>query len=190
MAFDQLKAHILNSNGWFFPEGAAITSPGVGVVSQANWPDANEETFDARFVGDIEDWSFKKNVESEEVRKHVEGVLTRKQIVDTFQSGDFEFTTNSLMRIAMQILMGSAVELTEAVGNFKPLEAFAPEGLWIARKYNQFRQPIFLMNCWCKVDVQEIGGGGNKIAKPKFTVKLLDAPDNYMFFGDPALLEA
>ena len=185
---DDLKSYVLQSHNWFFPVGAAITSPAAGVVSQTNWPDSDEPTLDDRFVGDTEDWSAKKNVESNEVKKAVAGALVRKQIVDLFQSCDFEFTINSLRRLAFQLMFGASVDLTPSVGAFTPMSRFSPEGLWISRKYTNEGDTVFLMNCWCKVDVQELGGGQQAVLKPKFTVKLLDAADNYMFFGDPSLL--
>src|ERR1044071_2837401 len=104
--FNDLKSYVLGSHNWFFPEGVAITSPGAGNIAIDNWPDSAEPTFDDRFAGDCEDWSIKKNVESEEVLKPKPGVLTRKQILTHFQSLDMEFTTNSLRRIAIQLLFG------------------------------------------------------------------------------------
>lgn len=186
--FNDLNAYALDSHNWFFPKGSAITSPGVGVVSINNWPDTNEPTFDDRFIGDTEEWSHKKNVESEEVFKPVGGVLVRKQIVDFFQSLDFEITTNSLRRIAMQIMYGADVDLDADTGAFAPLKRFAPEGLWVSQKYTQEGERVFLANLWCKVDLTETASGNKKLIKPKFMVKMLDSDLNYMFFGDPDLL--
>lgn len=188
MPFDDLKSYALNSHNWFFPAGAAITSPAAGSVAINNWPDADEPTFPDHFVGDTEEWLHRKTLESEETLKPVLGVLTRKQIVDFFQSLEFEITTNSMRRIAMQILYGSDVTLTAAAGTFKPLSAFPPEGLWVSQKYTQDNQLVFVANLWCKVDVTEATSGNKKIIKPKFMVKVLDAPDNEIFFGDPSLL--
>src|SRR4051812_10057334 len=106
---NDLKSYALGSHAYFYPEGAAFTSPGAGVAAIDALPDADEETWADRFCGDTEDWNDKKNVESEDVFKPNPGVLVRKDIITFFQSLDFEFTTNSLKRIAMQIMYGSAV---------------------------------------------------------------------------------
>lgn len=188
--FDDLKSYALGSHNWFFPEGAAITSPGAGVVAIDNWPDSLEPTFDSRFIGDTEDWSHKKTVEEEEVFKADPGVLVRKDIVTFFQKLDLEITTNSLRRIAMQILYGSDTELTEAVAEFEPLSAPPPNGLWIARKYTQQNECVFLMNCWCRVNVSETASGNKKLVKPKFEVKILSATGNIIRFGKPEVVEA
>lgn len=186
--FNDLKAYALGSHNWFFPAGSAITSPGAGVVAIDNWPDAAEPTFDDYFVGDCEDFSDKKTVESEEVFKPNPGILVRKDIITFFQSLDFEITTNSMRRIAMQILYGSAVKLTEAVGEFVPLAAEPPTGLWVSQRYTQQNEKVFIMNIWCRVDVQEATSGNKKLVKPKFMVKMLDSELNSMFFGKPELV--
>lgn len=187
--FNDINSYSLGSHNWFFPLDAAITSPAAGNVAKENWPDADEPTLDDRYVGDTEEWSIKKTVESEEVFKPNPGLLTRKDIVTFFQGLDFEITTNSLRRVAMQILLGSATELTEDVGEFPPLGAPPPVGLWISQKYTQDNEKIFEANFWCRVDVQEAGSGNKKLIKPKFMVKLLDSPSNIFFFGKPELLE-
>jgi hypothetical protein len=188
--FNDLKAYALGSHNWFFPAGTAITSPGAGVVSIENWPDSAEPTFDDHFIGDCEDWVDRKNVETEEIYKPNPGVLVRKDIITFFQSLDFEITTNSLRRIAMQIMYGSAVKLEEEEGEFVPLAAEPPTGLWVAQRYTQQNEKVFVANFWCRVDVQETTSGNKKLIKPKFMVKLLDSPLNSMFFGKPELLEA
>ena len=187
-SFNDLKSYALGSHNWFFPEGVAITSPAAGNVAIDNWPDAAEPTFDDYFVGDCEDWSAKKNVETEEVFKPSPGVLVRKDIITFFQSLDFEITVNSLRRIAMQIMFGSAVKLTDAVGEFTPLAQEPLTGLWIMQKYTQQNEKVFVANMWVRVDVQDMASGNKKLAKPKFMVKLLDSELNSMFFGKPELI--
>lgn len=188
--FNDLKPYALGSHNWFFPEGAVITSPAPGVVEEDNWPDSLEPTFDNRFIGDTEEWSHKKTVEEEEVFKPDPGILVLKDVVTFFQKLELEITTNSLRRIAIQLLYGSATELTEAVGEFAPLSAPPPKGLWIARKYNQENECVFMMNCWCRVDVTEMASGNKKLIKPKFAVKILAATGNVMRFGAPEVVEA
>ncbi|NJL18815.1 MAG: hypothetical protein HC901_00360 [Bdellovibrionaceae bacterium] len=186
--FNHLKSYALGSHNWFFPKGAAFTSPGAGTVAVDAWPDSAEPTFDDRFVGDCEDWSAKKNVDSEEIFRPNPGVLVRKDIITFFQSLDFEITVNSLSRIALQVMFGSAVELEEEVGEFVPLAAEPVEGLWIAQKYTQQNEKVFVANFWARVDVTDIASGNKKLVKPKFMVKMLDSELNSMFFGKPELL--
>ncbi len=186
--FNDLKSYALGAHGWFFPEGADITSPSSGVVAIDNWPDADEPTLDDRNIGDIEDWSDKKNVETEEVFKPNPGVLVRKDIITFYQSLDLEFTTNSLRRIAMQIMYGSAVALAENEGSFAPLAAEPPSGLLIMARYTQQNEKVFEANLWVRLDVQEAASGNKKLIKPKFMAKLLDSDLNTMFFGKPELL--
>lgn len=186
--FNDLKSYALGSHNWFFPAGTAITSPGAGVVAIDNWPDAAEPTFDDYFMGDAEDWSIKKNVDSEEVFKPNPGVLVRKDIITFFQSLDFEITVNSLRRIAMQIMFGSAVQLTDAVGEFTPLASEPPTGLLVIQKYTQQNEKVFVANLWVRMDVQDVASGNKKLVKPKYMAKLLDSELNSMFFGKPELL--
>lgn len=188
MAFDQLKAYALGSHGFFFPEGKAFTSPAPGVVAVDALPDANDPLWQSMFIGDTEEWSDKKNVETEEVFKPNPGVLTRKDIITFFQSLDIEMTTNSMMRIAMQIMYGSAVELTEEVGTFAPLAAEPPNGWLKLQRYTQKNQLVFAADLWGRMDVQETNSGNKKLVKPKFMFKMLDSDLNTMFFGDPDLL--
>lgn len=185
---NDMSAYALGSHVRFLPEGTAFTSPGAGNVAVDDWPDADEPTLNDYNIGDVEDWSDKKNVETEEVFKPNPGILTRKDIITFFQSLDLEFTTNSLRRIAMQIMYGSAVTLTEGVGEFVPLAAEPPKGLLLIQRYTQENELVFMLNIWARVDLQEAASGNKKLVKPKFMVKMLDSDLNYGFFGDEDLL--
>lgn len=186
--FDQLKSYALGSHAWFMPEGSAFTSPAPGVAAVDALPDAAELTWNDYFIGDTEDWSDKKKIETEETMKPKPGILVRKDIITFFQSLDMEMTTNSLMRIAMQIMYGSAVKLTTGVGQFVPMQQPPPSGWLKLQRYTQNNQLVFAADLWVRADVQETSSGNKKIVKPKFMMSLLDSDLNTMFFGDPSLL--
>ncbi len=185
---DDLKAYALGSHAFFYPEGASFTSPAPGTVAVDALPDADDPAWTDLFLGDTEEWTDKKAVESEEVFKPNPGVLVRKDIVTFYQSLDMEFTTNSLRRIAMQIMYGSAVELTAETGAFTPLASPPPSGWLKLQRYTQENELVFAADLWVRLDVQETGSGNKKLVKPKFMAKLLESDLNTMFFGDPSIL--
>jgi len=187
---NDLKSYALGSHGWFVPENTAFTSPGPGGVVAVNlWPDKDDPIWDSKFIGDTEDFDDKKNVEEVEVKKPAPGVLVTKDILTLFQSLEFMMTTNSLRRLAIQIMYGSAIELTDAVGEFVPLSAPPPSGLLKLQRYTHENELVFAADLWVRAKVEDaMKGGNNAVVKPKFTFRLLDSPLNSMFFGDPALL--
>lgn len=184
-----LNSYALTSHAWFFKEGAAFTSPAAGNVAIDAWPDAAEATWPDKFIGDIEAFEDTKNVEKVEVRKPRVGQLVRKDIIHIFQSLDFKLTTNSLKRIAFQIMYGSAIDLDEATGDFVPLAAAPPKGLLKLQRYTQENELVFAADLWVRLDVTGgMKGGGSDVTKPEFMATLLDSSLNSMFFGDPSLL--
>lgn len=185
---NDLKSYALGSHAWFFPEGAAFTVPSAGTASVSALPGAADEAWPAKYIGDIEDWSDKKTVETEEVYKPNPGALTRKDVITFNQFLDIELTTNSLKRIAMQIMYGSAITLDEATGQFAPLSATPPNGWLKLQRYTQENELVFAADLWGRMDVQEITSGNKKVIKPKFMFKMLDTTLDTMFFGDPSLL--
>lgn len=184
-----LNSYALGAQAWFFPAGAPFTSPSVGTVDIDTWPDADEPTWGNRFIGDAESWEDTKTVESVEVRKPSPGKLVRKDIIDFYQALDFKITTNSLRRIAFELFYGSAVELTEQEGQFVPLGATPPKGLLNLQRYTQEDELVFAASLWVRAEITGgMRGANGEIVKPEFTFKLLDSPNNTMFFGDPSLL--
>jgi len=185
---DDLQSYALGSHAWLYREGEAFTSPAPGVVAVDALPDAADPGWALRNIGDTEEWADKKNVDTEEILKPNPGHLSRKDIITFFQSLDFELTTNSLRRVAMQIMYGSAVELTEGVGQFVPLAKVPPRAWLKLQRYTQDDVLIFAADLWVRIDVTDTSSGNKKIIKPKFMAKLLDSDLNTMFFGDPSLL--
>jgi hypothetical protein len=186
-----INSYALGSHLWFFKEGAAFTSPGAGVVAVADWPDAAEATWSEKFIGDTEGFEDTKNIEEVEVRKPSPGALVRKDIITMFQSLEFKATTNSLRRIAFEIMYGSAVALTEEEGTFVPLAATPPKGLLKIQRYTHENELVFAADLWVRAKLTGgMRGGNSEIIKPEFTFLLLDSTLNTMFFGDPSLLEA
>lgn len=185
---NDLKSYALGSHAWFYPEGKAFTSPTAGTCAVDALPDKDETTWASLFLGDCEEWADKKTVDSEDVFKPNPGVLVRKDIVTHFQSLDIELTTNSLRRIAMQIMYGSAVELTTGVGQFTPLASPPPNGWLKIQRYTQENELVFAADLWVRLDVTDTASGNKKLVKPKFSAKLLASDLNTMFFGDSSLL--
>lgn len=188
---NDLKSYALGSHAWFFPEGKAFTSPAPGGFAAVDaLPDKNDPLWASLGLGDVEDWSDKKTVEKEDVFKPNPGVLVRKDIVTFFQQLDMDFTTNSLRRIAMQIMYGSAVELTTGVAQFEPLATPPPNGWLKLQRYTQENELVFAADLWVRLDVQETASGNKKLVKPKFMAMLLASDLNTMAFGDETLLAA
>lgn len=186
---NDLNAYALGSHAYFFPEGAAFTSPGAGTAGIADLPDADEPTWADKFIGDTEAFEDMKNIEEVEVRKPNPGALTTKDIITIFQSLEFKVTTNSLRRIAFQIMYGSAVTLTEGVGTFVPLAAVPPKGWLKLQRYTNENELVFAADLWVRAKITGgMKGGNGEIIKPEFTFRLLDSDLNTMFFGDPSLL--
>jgi hypothetical protein len=186
--FNDLRSYALGSHAWFFPAGAAFTSPAAGTVAVDAMPDKNDPKWPDLNIGDIEDWSDKKNEDTEETFRPGPGLLKRKEIITFFQSLDMELTTNSLKRIAMQIMYGSDTTLDDTHGQFAPLSAVPPEGWLKLQRYTQDDELVFAADLWVRLDVTDAASGNKKIVKPKFMAKLLDSDLNTMFFGDSSLL--
>lgn len=186
---NDLNSYALGSHAYFFPEGAAFTSPDAGTAAIDALPDADEPTWAAKFLGDTESFEDMKDIEEVEVRKPNPGALATKDIITIFQKLEFKMTTNSLKRIAMQIMYGSAVEITEAVGTFVPLAATPPKGWLKLQRYTHENELVFAADLWVRAKVTGgVKGGNGEIIKPEFTFRLLDSDLNTMFFGDDSLL--
>lgn len=186
---NDLNAYALGSHAYFYPEGAAFTSPGAGSAAIDALPDADEATWPDKFIGDTEAFEDTKNIEETEVRKPRPGALVTKDIITIFQSLEFKMTTNSLRRLAFQIMYGSAVDITEANGTFVPLAATPPKGWLKLQRYTHENELVFAADLWVRAKVTGgMKGGNGEIIKPEFTFRLLDSDLNTMFFGDPSLL--
>jgi hypothetical protein len=186
--FDDIQSYALGSHAWFYREGEAYTLLAPGTVGVEALPDPTDPGWALRNIGDIEEWADKKNEDTEEILKPSPGVLKRKDIITFFQSLDIELTTNSLRRIAMQIMYGSDTTLDDTHGQFVPLSAVPPRGWLTLQRYTQNDDLVFAANLWVRLDITDTGSGNKKIVKPKFMAKLLDSDLNTMFFGDPSLL--
>lgn len=186
---NDLNSYTLGAHNYFFPEGAAFTSPGAGTAGIADLPDADEPTWGARFIGDTEAFEDTKDVEEVEVRKPNPGALVTKDILTLFQKLEFKMTTNSLKRIAFEMFYGSAIELTPGVGTFVPLAAVPPKGWLKIQRYTNENELVFAADLWVRAKISGgLKGGNGELIKPEFTFRLLDSELNTMFFGDPSLL--
>lgn len=184
-----LNSYALGSHAYFFPEGAAFTSPAPGTVGVADLPDAAEPTWADKFIGDTEAFDDTKEAEEVEVRKPNPGALATKDIITIFQKMEFKMTTNSLRRIAFEIMYGSAIALTTGVGTFTPLAAVPPKGWLKIQRYTNENELVFAADLWVRAKITGgMKGGNGEIIKPEFTFRLLDSSLNTMFFGDSALL--
>lgn len=186
---NDLNSYAIGSHSYFFPEGAAFTSPEAGTAGIAALPDSDEETWAAKFIGDSEGFEDTKNQEEVEVRKPSPGSLVTKDIITIFQTLEFKMTTNSLRRLAFEMFYGSAIELTTGVGVFAPLAAVPPKGWLKIQRYTNENELVFAADLWVRAKITGgMKGGNGEIIKPEFTFRLLDSELNSMFFGDPSLL--
>jgi hypothetical protein len=188
--FDDTRSYALGSQAWFYPENTAYTSPVPGGnVGQNNLPDKNDPGWVNMFIGDVEEWQDKKKVETDEILKPSPGHLVRKDILTFFVGLDIELTTNSLRRIAMQIMYGSSTVLSAGVSQFTPMSAVPPRGWLKLQRYTQDDVLVFAADLWIRCDVQEMSSGNKKTVKPKFMINLLDSQYNTMEFGDPSTFQ-
>lgn len=187
----ELNSYTLAGHGYFWPVGDTFSSPYAGNPNQADviiaidaWPAADDPLMQDRKIGDIENFEWTKNVEKVEPRRAVLGTLVRKQVVSTYQELTLKCTTNSLSRIAFELMFGSNNRLSTSVSQFAPLQSYPKEGVLIVNYYTNENENVKNAAIWVNADVTGgIKGGGNEIVKPEFTFMMLNSDLNTMEFG-------
>ena len=191
-----MNSYTLAGHNWFWPVGDTFSVPyaanpdqGDTIVAIDAWPGATDPLMADHLIGDTETFEWTKTVEKQEPRKAVLGRIVRKQVVHTFQALGVKITTNSLRRIAFELMFGSANRLSESVAQFAPLGSYPKEGVLIFGYYVGTDEKVMTGAVWTMADVTGgIKGGGTDIVKPEFDFMLLDAALNTMAFGNEAQL--
>ena len=191
------KSYTLAGHNWFWPVGDTFSVPysanpdqGDTIVAIDAWPGATDPLMGDHLIGDTESFEWTKTIEKQEPRKPILGRLVRKQVVHTFQALDLKLTTNSLRRIAFELMFGSANRLSGSVAQFSPLGSYPKEGVLLFGYYvNEADEQVMSGAIWVMADVTGgIKGGGSDIVKPEFSFMLLDADLNTMAFGSESQL--
>lgn len=170
------KALALGDFLFFAPSGKAFTVPANGTVSNTSKPGAADTLWTTYAIGNVESFEDKMVDDNEQKIKGPlpgSGVIVTKDVVQTEQGLELEFTCNEMSRLAAQCFYrGQQLEANTA--QFNPLSTPPVKGWLKVQRYDQDSLTHIVLDFWVRLKCTGgMKGGDGSIIKPTFNALVL-----------------
>lgn len=177
------RPQALGRHAFFAAEGSAFANgsagQGAGVVDLNNAPASNDPAFLP--TGTIEDWENKASAKEVKTMTPAPSVLVPKRVVTVSQEMAYNFTTNEVTPLALQLFFRSQT-LSQISNQFNPLSAKPLHGFLLLMDYStegDQANPYLVGLIWVFAKVTGgMKGGDNIILKPTWEADQMFSPLN------------